>query len=218
MAKHEGLGWDPNVFMNAIEEEKGRFKNGERNEEANQANRDEFAKKLKEIRNSDKDRPEIAAAKARGYLDAVKNELPSYKPSRQQHLRRIEIDRFIKDVKEIIGNDLNLLQEDIVIGKYFKGAIFRTTDYDYETSDPESKTLDSIGFIVEIEKLDRQQLNIIINNQKSIPKSFSEYNVKIEIKQSDIKENPGTMEVVVEFDKENKKWKIKTYGIPGSIF
>jgi len=51
--------------------------------------RDELAEKLKEIRNSDEENPEVARAKAKGYLDA-KKETPEYEEEKEAHTEEIQ--------------------------------------------------------------------------------------------------------------------------------
>ncbi|MEO8637558.1 MAG: hypothetical protein ABI430_01505 [Candidatus Taylorbacteria bacterium] len=48
--------------------------------------RDDLAKKLEDIRNADKDNPEIAKSKAEGYLEAIKT-AKEYQTSREKHIR-----------------------------------------------------------------------------------------------------------------------------------
>jgi hypothetical protein len=64
--------------------------------------RDELADKLKEIRNSDAENPEIAKAKAQGYLDA-KQETEEYKTAKESHVNTVEINGQKIELGPVIG-------------------------------------------------------------------------------------------------------------------
>jgi phenylalanyl-tRNA synthetase beta subunit len=67
--------------------------------------RDDLASKLREIRNSDKENPEVAKAKAQGYLIAIKEtQSEKYDDAKNKHQTKVEkIDLYTENLQSLVG-------------------------------------------------------------------------------------------------------------------
>lgn len=87
--------------------------------------RDELAGKLKEIRNSDTENPEVAKAKAEGYLEAMREHSSDYKDAESKHNyermtseRKHYLERITEDMESFLSSLKDLKQTDVKFLSY----------------------------------------------------------------------------------------------------
>lgn len=187
--------------------------------------RDELADKLKDIRNSDPENPEIAKAKAEGYLEA-KKETEEYHIQKDKHQQKIEKQRTLDILKkefEIVDSALNKLKQSTDIGNIFTNIEFslKPIKYGYggEITDTDDYRISSgVGsdFYETKEELQKkdleimEQLHLVISHIDDIlddkeKKAIS--NKKLFSLYSTNSSNASTY--YLEYNDEKKEWKIK---------
>lgn len=154
--------------------------------------RDELADKLKEIRNSDPENPEVAKAKAEGYLEA-KKETREYEKSKELHSEDMKVlsfleknnkerERFISEVKD----ELEKVKKDTSLGYVFK-ELKLTIVEPYETDGPggltqkrfDLKISENPYFGISIEgNLSSEDVANLLENQNKIPKIFQKFRIE----------------------------------------
>lgn len=163
--------------------------------------RDELADKLKEIRNSDPENPEIAKAKAGGYLEASKQS-EEHKRAEEDYRTSMEHQREIEKRKQELiqgleeqNEKLNNLKNDPVIGfifegreigivnpKYGTGNVVRYGEKDHYIDGYYKISTKSKGWNGYSEEIDREfkqekerarsAIQLLLDNQDRIPRSL----------------------------------------------
>lgn len=144
--------------------------------------RDDLADKLKEIRNSDPENPELAKAKAEGYLQGRKEDkfkhhkigypLTAYKEARKEKMVKTGEDMNKKRSEEavqILSRDLEQIRKNELLGDIFENVnIVRDRDGDnyLKLSSPEN-TSNTIEYLLD-------SAEIIEANSELLPESFEE--------------------------------------------
>ncbi len=136
--------------------------------------RDDLADKLKEIRNSDPENPELAKAKAQGYLQGRKEDkfynnrigykITPYKEAKKQKIEKVNKDKDekrSKEVMDLLSRDLEQIRKNGLLGDMFK---------DVKVCDEKGVQYLKLNVYNTKDKFDIAQT--IENNSSIIPSSF----------------------------------------------
>lgn len=184
--------------------------------------RDELAEKLVEIRNSDLENPEIAKAKAQGYLLA-KKESDLYVDSKTSHISQNKYEAYQAEVSayaDRLKHDLVQLQQDPEIGFIFENAEVKVLDAQ-DSFKEGVNTKDSVILNLAdkenddaLSKEDPKRMRLLLKNKDRLPDSFKNKNTFqigyfIQEEESDTfyQQNPQLRNAIDTFKKETGEGK-----------
>ena len=183
--------------------------------------RDELAEKLKDIRGSDKENPELAKAKAQGYLEA-KKETEEYEIAKKHGIYNHELPQVTKIYKEgesrrleELNSQLEQLKSDPVVGFIFKGMKFvsdskirarpdkskiyhPTPAFDFDLINPHVYSGEDTEALGAIE--------LLLKNQHLIPESFRNLTAAIDSSSQFVLYKSGYSMEGIKWNDSNKRW------------